>query len=59
MPPQYGELMSKGDELKFEGGAATKAEREYGKEGGHNRDHTQDGMAVAQKSSGFLDVSEF
>src|ERR1700720_1319154 len=34
--------MSKGDELKFEGGAATKAEREYGKEGGHNRDHTQD-----------------
>src|SRR5580704_15249078 len=42
--------MSKGDELKFEGGAATKAEREYGKEGGHNRDHTQDGMAVAQKS---------
>jgi hypothetical protein len=27
--------MSKGDELNFKGGAATKAEREYGKEGGY------------------------
>src|ERR1700731_846179 len=44
------ELLSKGGELKFE---ATKAERE----GGHNRDHTQDGMASARKSLGSLDVS--
>jgi hypothetical protein len=51
--------MSKGHELKFEGGAATKAEREDGKEGGHNRDHTQDGMAAVRKSLGLLDVSEF
>jgi hypothetical protein len=50
---------SKGDELKFKGGAATKAAREYGKEGGHNRDHTQDGLAAARKSLGLLDVSEF
>jgi hypothetical protein len=42
--------MSKDDELKFEGGAATKAEREDGNEGGHNRDHTQDGMAAAREN---------
>src|SRR3984893_12077048 len=59
LPPQHGELMSKGDELKFEGCAATKAEREYGNEGGNNRDHTHDGMAAARKSLGFLHVSEF
>jgi hypothetical protein len=35
LPPQHGESMSKGDELKFEGGAATKAEREYGNQGGN------------------------
>ena len=38
---------------------ATKAEREDGKEGGHNRYHTQDGMAATRKSLGLLDVSEF
>jgi hypothetical protein len=59
LPPWHGELMSKGHELKFEGGAARKAEREDGKEGEHNRDHTQDGMAAARKSLGLLGVSEF
>jgi hypothetical protein len=57
LPAQHGELMSKGYELKFEGGAATKAEREYGNQGGN--DHTHHGTAVARKSLGFLDVSEF
>jgi hypothetical protein len=31
--------MSKGDELKLEGGAAAKAERECGNDGGKNRIH--------------------
>jgi len=51
--------MSKGDELKFEGGAATKAEREYGNDGGKNRTHAHDGKAATPKSLGFPDISEF
>ena len=51
--------MSKGDELKFEGGAATKAEREYGNDGGKNRIHAQDCMAAAQKSLGLPDIWSF
>jgi hypothetical protein len=51
--------MSKGDELKFEGGAATKAEREHGNDGGKNRIHAHDGMAAVQKSPGIPDISEF
>jgi len=50
--------MAKGDELKFEGGAATNAEGEQRHEGGKNRDHAHDGMAVAPKSIGFLSASE-
>jgi hypothetical protein len=59
LPPQHGNLMSKGDELKFEGGAATEAEREYGNDRGKNRDHAHDGKAAAPKSLGFPDISEF
>ena len=51
--------MPKGDELKFQVGAATKAEGEQRNEGRNHRDHARHGMAVAQKSLGFLDVSEF
>jgi hypothetical protein len=51
--------MSKGDELKFEGGAATKAEREYANDGGKNRDDAHDGKAATPKSLGFPDISEF
>jgi hypothetical protein len=51
--------MSKGDELKFEGGAATEAEREHGDDGGKNRIHAHDGMAAVQKSLGLPDISEF
>jgi 2-hydroxycyclohexanecarboxyl-CoA dehydrogenase len=41
LPAQHGKFMSKADELKFEGGAATKAEREYGNEGGNDCDHAR------------------
>jgi hypothetical protein len=54
--------MSKDDELKFEGGASTKAEREYGNDGGKNCDHchhAHDGKAATPKSLGFPDISEF
>jgi hypothetical protein len=51
--------MSKGDELKFEGGAATKAEREYGNDGGKNRIHAHDCMAAAQESLGLPDIWSF
>jgi hypothetical protein len=51
--------MSKGDELKFEGGAATKAETERGNDGGKNRDQAHDGKAATPKSLGFPDISEF
>jgi hypothetical protein len=59
LAPQDGDLMPKGDELKFQVGAATKAEGEQGNEGGKNRNHARDGMAVARKFLGFLDLSEF
>jgi hypothetical protein len=51
--------MSQGDELKLQGGAAANAEREQGNECGKNCDHPQDSTAVARKSLGFLDLSEF
>jgi len=51
--------MSKGNKLKFQTGAATKAEREQRNESRNHRDHAHNGTAVAQKSLAFLDVSEF
>ena len=51
--------MSKGNELEFQGGAATKPEGEDGNDGGKNRDHARDRTAVAQKSLDFLGLSEF
>jgi len=51
--------MSKGNELKFKVGSATNAEREQGNEGGKNRDHARNDMAVVRKSLGFLSASEF
>ena len=59
LPPQDGHLMSKGNELEFHRGAATKPESEDGNDGGNNRDHTRDGTALAQKSLAFLGLSEF
>ena len=54
-----GHLVPKGDELEFQRGAAAKAKGEQGNEGGKNRYHTHDGIAVARKSLGFLSGSEF
>src|ERR1035437_9069106 len=59
LPPQDGHLMSQGDELKLQRGAAAKAEGEQGNEGGKNRDHGCNGTVVVQKSLGFLSVSNF
>jgi hypothetical protein len=42
LPPQDTHLMSQRDELEFQGGAATKAEAEYGNDGGKDRDHARD-----------------
>jgi hypothetical protein len=52
-------LMSKGNELEFQGRAATKPESEHGNDDGKNRDHARDGTAVARKSLVTLGVSEF
>ena len=51
--------MSQGNELKFQGGAATNPEREQGNEGGKKRDHAHDGMAAAHKSLGFSAFRSF
>jgi hypothetical protein len=53
LPPQHGHLMPKGDELKFQVGAATKAEGEQRNEGGKNRNHAHDGMATSCRTLGF------
>jgi hypothetical protein len=59
LPPQDSYLLSQGDELKLQGGAAANTEREQGNEGGKNYDHAHDGMAVTQISLAFLGLSEF
>jgi len=59
LPTQHSNLMAKGDELKFQGGAATNTEGEQGNQGGKNRDHADDGKAMAQEPPDFLGVSEF
>src|SRR5450830_1224793 len=59
LPPQDSHLMSQGDELKLQGGAAANTEREQENEGGKNCDHAHDGMAVARKTLDFLGLLEF
>ena len=56
---QDSDLVPKGDKLKFQAGAATKAGGEQRNEGGKNHNHARDGMAVARKLLGFLNLSEF
>jgi hypothetical protein len=48
--------MSQSDELNFQRGPTTNTEERRGRRA---RDHAHDDMAVAQKSLGFLSVSEF
>jgi len=57
--PQDAHLMSKGNELEFQGGAASEAESEDGNDGGENRDHAHNGTDMARKSLGSLGISEF
>src|ERR1700730_14900812 len=59
LPSQDAYLMPKANELEFQGGAATKAEREDGNDGRQNRDHASDDTAVASKSLTFLGNSKF
>ena len=59
LAPQDRHLVPKGDEFEFQRGAAAKAEREQRDEGGKDRYHAHDGMAVAPKSLGFLRVLQF
>ena len=59
LPPQDSHLMSQGDELKLQGGAAANAKREQGDEGGKNCEHAHDGMAVTRKSLAFFGLLEF
>jgi hypothetical protein len=48
LPPQDTHLMSKGNELEFQGGATTNAEAEDRNQGGKNRHHAYDRREVAQ-----------
>ena len=59
MPAQDGQLMSQGDEFKFQRGATAHLEWNQGTEGGQKREHAGDGMAVAPKILCFLGVLEF
>jgi hypothetical protein len=47
LTPQDGQLVSKGDELKFERSTAAEAKREQGKQRGKNDNHADDDMAAA------------
>ena len=59
LAPEHAHLMSKGNELEFQRGSVTKAEGKRGNEGGQDRDHARNGMAVRRKSLGFAGVSDF
>jgi hypothetical protein len=59
LPPQDGDLMPKGDKLKFQACAATKAEGEQRNEGGKNRTHAHDGMATSCRILDFCRKLEF
>jgi hypothetical protein len=51
--------MSQGDEFELQREATTNPEREQGTEGGHKREHADDGMAVAPKTLCFLGFLEY
>jgi hypothetical protein len=51
--------MPKGDNLKFQGGAATNTEGEQANQGRKNRDHAHDGRAATQKSLGSPPIRSF
>ena len=59
LPAQDGHLMSQGDELEFQRGAAAHPEREQGTEGRQKREHAHHGMAVAQETLYLLSGFDF
>ena len=59
LPPQDGHLMSQGDEFEFQREAITNPEREQETEGGQKREHADDGMTAARKTTCFLGFLEF
>jgi hypothetical protein len=59
LPAQDGHLVSQGDELEFQRGAAAHPEREQGTEGGQKRERADEGMAAAPKTLCFIGVLEF
>jgi hypothetical protein len=59
LSPQDGHLMSQGNKLKFQGGAAANTEFEDRNKGAENRHHVCDGTAAAGKTLVFLDSSKF
>jgi hypothetical protein len=59
LAPQDAHLMSKSNELEFQGGAASEAESEDGNDGSENRDHDHNGTDMARKSLGSLGIWSF
>jgi hypothetical protein len=58
LSPQDGHLMSQGNKLKFQRGAAANTEFQDGNKGAENRHHDLDGMAGPRKSPVFLSLVE-
>ena len=58
LSPQDGRLMSQGNKLKFQRGAAANTEFEDRSDGGENRHHDGDGTAGLQESPAFLSLVE-
>ena len=50
LPAQDGQLVSRGDEFKFQRGATTNPEREQGTQGGQKREHADDGLTAAPET---------
>jgi hypothetical protein len=50
---QHGQLMTHGDQLNFQRGAAAKTEGKERNNGGENRPHDRDGTASRRKSPAF------
>ena len=59
VPVQDSHLMSQGDELELQRGAAAHPEREQGTKGGQKREQADDGMTAAPKTLCFLAFQEF
>jgi hypothetical protein len=51
--------MPEGDNLKFQGGAATEAEGKQGKNGRSDRDHAGDDIGVEPITLRFVSVTHF